>query len=205
MDLEGWIKHLKQKLGSNVPDIVTKENVNELIQIWGGQMTLLKIATNYDYTREKVIPQLLELGATITYNLILNSSLQRYFLEMGADVNQLCPSGLCVLDYIIVGGSFREGTDLIDYNAKPKNLYLSYLTDDFDLRSKDRAVKLHEYSLLSDKRVQECRKALLALIRVCKGSKSLRGLKGVILEMAKQVWSIRGPTGGPRGHLWILF
>jgi hypothetical protein len=57
------------------------------------------------------------------------------------------------------------------------------------------------YSLLSNRRAQACRQALLALIRVCKGN--LRGLRSVILEIAKQVWSQRGPKGcGPRGHLW---
>ena len=205
MDLEGWIKHLKQTLGSNVPDVVTKENVNELIQLQDhDRRTLLQMAVNSSYTNKRMISQLVELGAIITCDLLFSSSLRRYFLEMGADVNQICPSGLCVLDYVIVGANLREGMDLIDYGAKPKDPYLYYLVDDFDPRTKDRAIKLHEYSLLSDKHGQVCRKALLTLIRVCKGSKSLRGLKDVILEIAKQVWRLRGGEGvGPRGHLWI--
>jgi ankyrin repeat protein len=56
------------------------------------------------------------------------------------------------------------------------------------------------YDSLVRRRVHECRKTLLGLIRVCKGSKSLRG---VILEIAKQVWCGDDELG-PKSHKWFF-
>jgi hypothetical protein len=195
--MEVFLRYIKRK-HINCPDVITRDNVNMKLysDLFEGDedpegWTFLEEAVYIHDT--ETTSWLLNLNATISYFELSNCqvpSLLNLLLEAGGNPN-------CYNGEFIINDRRRLRYHwfcemLIDYGSDTSNMVISHLRGSFD------------YVNLSNHRVQVCRQTLLGLIRVCKGSKYLRGLRGVILEIAKQVWAMRGGEGcGPRGKRWV--
>lgn len=185
----------------NFPDVVTKENVN----IPYHKISILDSALLYGNT--EVASVLIQMGAKVQSKSILrlcNYKFLEPILEMGIvtpDQTRECyqsnsPGGdRCIL--------------FVDYGIPAPRSWAYYVR----LESTGR---LERYTTLSEARVQECRKALLALLRCCNQSSShIKGgfagraafgaLRSMMIQIATQVWRLKGGEGvGPRAHGWIL-
>lgn len=221
MELEGFLAILKERHNPNwgscqIPNVVTKENVNESCGSWFGNRTLLELALDYIETKQTIIPFLINLGANITPNCILNKDYGPVFLDLGMNPNipysTDSPEMMSVFEtHILFMKNISLGNMLIDYGGKPTGGWAHFKVQYFGLLGRgDKVISYQAYSLLSDRRVQECRKSLLALLSACTNSSShtkgpFGALRGVMIQIASQVWAMRGGEGcGPRGHTWIL-
>lgn len=138
---------------------------------------------------EEFLSALLSLGAVITHNCFVDPWQYKFLLEAGADPNVCDDTKTQLITHCIVTSKYDLCRLLIDYgaNSPEKNDYFS------------------TYASISNHRVSECRQALLALLRVCNQSSSPFGaaLRCVMIQMATQVWRMKGGDGcGARGHKW---
>jgi hypothetical protein len=148
----------------------------------------LEYSVRYSELFDTLVPQLLSLGAEITCETLCmtHPNHVEWILERIPDT-KIISLERCALSFDVCFLHI-----LIDWGVKVPIRFTHFHND------APGPLELRHYASLSDLRVQECRKALLALIRLCD-----RRLRGVILCIAKQVWASRGPDGcGPRGHLW---
>jgi hypothetical protein len=164
--------------------------------LWRRYSGMAKLLIQYGVDLEKkcgieqktILHESILLGDTIFIELLLDAN---------ADIHAIDGLGRGVYYYMIHSRCLPVIQMVLDAGAKIP-IY-------FNLDSVCPIMHNHvkKYERVVFLRIQSCRKALLTLIRVCKRSKSLWGLRGVILEIAKQVWTTRGPFGcGPRGHEW---
>lgn len=208
VSVESFLKFIK---GSFHITNITKENVNNYIKCPKGVLpsfTCLIEMITPDYVYYKyVFPYFLSLGVTITNRSFLGCDhvYIRPLLEYGFDTNR------------IISPCLRIGRDiflLIDFGAKIPD-WTKTEVEHYKIE------EIEAYASLSDRRVQECRKALLTLLRACTESSSyskgpfgggaafgggagFAALRDMMIQMTYQVWRIRGGEGcGPRGHKWI--
>lgn len=187
-----FIKELKT-LFINTPDTITKENVNVRLYIttvpsnFAAGSTVLEEATRRRYF--KLVPFLLSLGAEITTYALCQSrwyhlNTLEIFLESGADINVLGD---------VTGVSFRCCKISLDYGGSLASPH-----------TKEKWSDAYDYNLLVLRRISKCRMALLSAVRSCKMG-PFKSLKDLVLIVAKDMWSKRGPWGcGPRAHIWEL-
>lgn len=172
---------------------ITKENVNNTFR--GSGKRIIDYAVVYDDLYEKYIPWLLSLGATVNATTLYTADQNhvKFILEEGLDVRTVC--------FETAVTHFQKEDNiflLVDWGVTVPSKFIIF---DNDLEGPN---ELRAYASLSNARVQECRKYLLALLWYCKLS-NLHPLWGVILQMATQVWRLKGSEGvGPRGHEWVL-
>jgi hypothetical protein len=194
--MEGFLKHLKGKY-INCPDVITKENVNIILyHRTHNQIISSFLKESLRAGNDTAIKLILTLQPTITYWEIISCSDNiiglKLILETNVDLNGVAMLGDNHVINFSPCGFDRYFDMLIDYGSDMSYMQKSHSKEHFD------------YANLVKCRISTCRKTLLALIRVRKGSRSLRGLRGVILEIAKQVWTQRGGEGcGPRGKRWV--
>lgn len=185
----------------------TKDNINEK---WyraeftdkDRSWTLLELVSAYNlktFDESAVIIEILELGGQITNRVLaqLNPKYYKILLEYGFNPDCNIYDKIPLLDSALSKyASIEEVCLLVDYGAKiPKRW--DHIINSPIIR------QVEEYASLSDKRVQECKKCMLAMIHACNVS-DFRALREILLYAARQVWRLRGGEGcGPRGHQWI--
>jgi hypothetical protein len=191
--LKSWLNKFKTRyIFCCLPDEITRENVNTTLRYTDGyETTILELACRYDKYIEKCeefLSTLLSLGAVITYNCFIDPPRYKFLLEAGADPNICDPAGSSLIRNCLKTSKYDLCRLFIDYGAK----------------SPEKKGYFPTYASISNHRVFQCRKALLALIRTCKRSK-FPALRGIMLCLAKQVWRLRGGDGcGARGHKWDI-
>lgn len=203
--LEGLLERLKIRFPSvtTLPSKITKENVNDVLyNISNNETTIIDLTIIFGIKFQEPINievrSLLSLGANVSpYSLAFcpNYVLDLFF-EFGADPNMKAGQSNCYLIEFLEGHvRINSCTLCIDYGAK--------IPKDWDERRNKLRDELIEYSLLSNRRVQECKRCLLAIAYVCNIS-PFRPVGEILLSAARQVWAMRGGEGvGPRGHNWI--
>lgn len=219
MELEGFLKHLKRAYNPiwgpcPIPNVVTRENVNQSYESIYENRTLLELAVDDFYTFKNVIPILLSLGATIKCSCLLDKDAATYFLDLGANPNMPFNSSMTPFNlfetYVLFATDISLGNILIDYGGKPTGGWSRFISQNQQAIFSTRIINYGRYAILSNRRVDECRKALLALLRICDNNSSYTkgpfgALRGVMIQMASQVWAMRGGEGcGARGHKWVI-
>jgi hypothetical protein len=207
--IQGFLAKFYPSKFQNYPIQFTKDNINEQVYFAhrDSNWTVLECVIQFDSDYTDIVREILELGGTITQLSVLKAHPQYYklLLEFGLDANYLVhdkPKTCLLQQALNEYAKFEDMSCLIDYGAKIPNRWERIINAPL-LR------QVEKYALLSNHRASSCRQALLALIRVCKHSRlrpaqrPLWGLRGVILEIAKQVWRMRGGEGcGARAHNW---
>lgn len=169
---------------------ITKENVNNTFNSSGRR--IIDYAVIYEDLYESYIPWLLLLGATVNATTLYSTHQNhvKFVLEAGLDVTTVSIERAAV--------HFHEYNLylLINWGVKLPSKFIHFPYN------APGPVALKEYASLSNARVQECRKALLALLRICNQS-VFRPLRDGMIQMATQVWRFKGGEGvGPRSHKW---
>lgn len=212
MELEGFLKHLKRAYNPiwgpcPIPDVVTRENVNQSYESIYENRTLLELAFDDFSTFKSVIPILLSLGATIKCRCLFNKDTATYFLDLGTNPNMPFNSSMTPFNlfetYVLFATDISLGNILIDYGGKPIGGWSRFIGQNQQATFSTRIINYRRYATLSNRRVQECRKALLAILFACNIS-SFRPVVEILLSAARQTWAMRGGEGcGPRGWLWV--
>jgi ankyrin repeat protein len=228
----GWMNKLKKEtkrqrggcsmdLNQRLNDYIIEDNlngVNEMIEkgcdinaIDAGNFTPLRLAAiNGKY---KIVSALIQAKANVNdmvnnktsilfdvLRLLSNSELHyiimKQLLEANASVNDIffsrtTPLSFCCACYSI--DSIVDGRLLMNYGAKlelvPSRIIIPNLLQE------------HNTTLL--RRVATSCKSLCALLW-CSRNGLFPALRGIIIELAKQVWAQRGGEGcGPRGEKWL--
>jgi hypothetical protein len=200
--MQGFLEFLRVNYPRmSLPQSITKDNVN--MELWAqgtGGYDILDSSHSFlelaiEERRVDLFPLLILLGAEFTKGCaheIRRIDVAQALVDNGVD--------LCVwnLRYYTWNQAFDPQFPyfLLDMGLNIPKRYRRNRDDD-----RGNLIEYHNTILL---RVSACRQALLALIRVCKGSKSLRGLRGIVLCLARQVWAQKGGEGvGPRAHKWF--
>lgn len=190
-----------------IPHVITKKNVNDIIHGNTFKTRLMEITTLHYNNYKYVFPYIMSLEAIITAQSFVacEGVYVRPLLEYGYNPAYMIRPCL---------GIGRDIFLLIDFGAKIPE-WTKTEVEHYKIE------EIEAYASLSDRRVQECRKALLALLWCCGGDLSLTkgpfgggagfagraafgALRGIIVQMTIQVWRLRGGEGcGPRGHKWI--
>lgn len=184
--INDYLALLKRKC-SNIPNTLTKENVNMELKFGNRPYKTFLEEASY-HKRHDIIPILLSLEAIITTNALYlgsnNYELLKLYLESGADPKLLGS---------INDGSYGTCSLLLDYGG-----CLSLAVYDHPKWS-----RIIDYNSIVGCRITKCRVTILAAVLSTKQS-AFRSLKDLILLISKEMWQMRGPDGcGPRAHTWF--
>lgn len=195
------LKDLKSRF-PNILGEITKENVNNIISVPFGEMTLLEfVLRTSSCDAEKIVPLLLSMGAKVTPKCFIHiiASLFPILLEAGADPNCFVPqiygNDIPLISHVYSSIYKPYCTLLIDYGAKIPPGWEKYW-------NRDRG-NIMEYAHLSKRRVTVCRWSIVALWVYCR-SGIFRPLAGIFHQFSKQMLHMLGGRGcGPRSKEWI--
>lgn len=176
---------------------------------------LISYAMVYSHVADHLVPLLIKYGVDLEKRSGADGmtaiQIAGYFaridivcmlIDYGADVFATSNADKNVMDYSLTSLDNDLFKILLDASAPlPEEPHKR--ADAFVKRNYAYVMQYH--SIIVQQRVSSCRQSLLALLNSCDKSK-LRPLRGVMIQMASQVWAMRsGSVGegcGPRAHGW---
>lgn len=206
--MEGFIKYLKSNF-INCPDEITIDNVHIKLCSAHHNLTSSFLKESLKGCYLEITKWLLTLQPSVGYFEIvscLNLDYLKLLLEANVDLNGSAMIGMNHVMNFFNGHhqKIKFFEMLVDYGSNTFYMDISHTKEHY------------EYAAIVKRRVSECRKAILALLRCCMASSSYKkagraafgpfgSLRDVMIQMATQVWGLRGGEGvGPRGHVWFL-